>query len=54
MTTIADQKMGQGGSYIADPKTGTLKLLERTEDAPRETAPEPVNSDSEATQADKE
>ena len=54
MKTIADQNMGQGGSYVADLKTGTLKLLERTEDAPRDTAPEPVNSDSQATEADKE
>jgi hypothetical protein len=54
MKTIADQNMGQGGSYVTDPKTGMLKLLERTEDALRDTAPEPVNSDSEAAKADKE
>lgn len=30
---MTDQYEGQGGSYIADPKTGERKLVERTQEA---------------------
>lgn len=33
MTTMVDEYWGQGGSYLLDPKTGTRKLIERTEPA---------------------
>lgn len=31
---MADEYDGLGGSYLADPKTGKRKLIERTEEAP--------------------
>lgn len=31
---MADEFDGLGGSYVADPKTGKRKLVERTQEAP--------------------
>lgn len=55
MATMVDEYWGQGGTYLADPKTGKRTLLERTEPAqPSEpqtevtshAAPEPQAPDS--------
>lgn len=32
MTDFNDEFYGQGGSYIADPKTGKRQLVERTQE----------------------
>ncbi len=32
MTDFNDEFSGQGGSYIADPKTGKRQLVERTQE----------------------
>lgn len=45
MATTADQYHGQGGSYLLDPKTGTRKLVERTEPGQPQPQPE-VTSDA--------
>ncbi len=40
---MADEYDGMGGSYVADPKTGKRKLVERTNEpapAPTDTPPE--------------
>lgn len=41
MSNTNDEYQGQGGSYIADPKTGKRKLVERTQD------PQPVTDQPE-------
>ena len=41
MATMVDEYWGQGGTYLADPKTGKRKLIERTEPA------KPLNPESE-------
>lgn len=54
MATMVDEYWGQGGTYLADPKTGKRTLIERTEPAqpsqPDEVesnaAPEPQAPDS--------
>jgi len=33
MATMVDEYWGQGGTYLADPKTGKRTLIERTEPA---------------------
>lgn len=55
MASMVDEYHGQGGSYLLDPKTGTRKLIERTEPAQpsqpeteveSNAAPEPQTPDS--------
>ena len=41
MTDFNDEFSGQGGSYVADPKTGKRQLVERTQE-PTNAADEPV------------
>lgn len=45
MATTIDEYHGQGGSYLLDAKTGKRKLIERTEPAQPQPAPE-VTSDA--------
>lgn len=43
MATTIDQYHGQGGSYLLDPKTGTRKLVERTEPGQPQPQPEVIS-----------
>jgi len=42
-----DEFHGIGGSYIADPKTGKRKLVQRTEEQAEPVAPAPAIEDTE-------
>lgn len=47
MTKFDDEFSGQGGSYIADPKTGKRKLVERTQEPqPATDQPQPAADQS--------
>lgn len=46
-----DEHKGQGGSYLADPKTGKRKLVHRTQPAPHPTIEEAPNGLSSDTPA---
>lgn len=45
MATMVDEYWGQGGTYLADPKTGKRKLIERTEPA-QPSQPDEVESNA--------
>ena len=53
MTDFNDEFSGQGGSYIADPKTGKRQLVERTQEPqqadeqPAPAAEQPVSQEGE-------
>ena len=53
MNDFDDEFAGQGGSYIADPKTGKRKLVERTQeqqpvtDQPQPAADKPADPQGE-------
>lgn len=50
MTDFDDEFSGQGGSYVADPKTGKRTLVERTQEPqqvteqPEQAADKPVDT----------
>lgn len=49
---MVDEYKGQGGSYLADPKTGKRKLVHRTTPAPHptsEAASDGISSDTPAS-----
>ena len=51
---MEDENLGQGGTYLLDPKTGKRKLIEQTKPAPT-TAPistEELNNGSTGSQKD--
>lgn len=53
MATMVDEYWGQGGTYLADPKTGKRKLLERTEPAnPSEPQAEELSDGSDPQETD--
>ena len=45
-----DEYYGLGGSYVADPKTGKRKLIERTEEKAEPAAPAPTRPDDDETE----
>lgn len=45
-----DEYYGQGGSYVADPKTGKRKLVERTQEQAAPATPEPTTPDDDETE----
>jgi len=52
MATMVDEYWGQGGTYLANPKTGKRKLIERTEPAqPSEPTTEDLSDGSADPQA---
>lgn len=45
-----DEYYGQGGSYVADPKTGKRRLVERTKEQAEAVAPAPTTPKDDETE----